>query len=222
MKNDVFFFDFAHRRFREVLAAAYIDTPRKHLELLTHGQSIGLSEFMRVFRRSEQWQNMSFHYDTLKEALSSCQGEKSSFYVLASDAFVSEKPLGLDVSSLLEEFLVRVLTAEAPYFRLSNRLLLLCPDTPPIRNAVESCLERAKESQNGRLALLAWRVMAHLNSHQQGPVLRWTNALRGFELNPSTAAACLSFSTDLDLTFPERLFAALVTRNHINRKWFLC
>lgn len=204
-------YDFPHRRFREVLAAAYINTPAKYLDILARRQSAGLAEFIKVFRTSGQYGDLGFHLSAFAMILERCRKDPvSPFYIKVSDGFLDEKPLGLEVSLPFSEFLSKALTEEGARFRLSSRLLHLCSNTPELRDRAElTCAEAVRAGQGSR-ALLGWKVLHQLDLNSD--MVSGSNAiLSGPALSASVAAAWVSLALEIGTVIPDILLTRLIT-----------
>jgi hypothetical protein len=154
-------YDFAHRRFREVLGSEYLTTPERYLELMKKSDSPALSEFLRVFRRSAHWRDDNLHAGALRLVFSRCVSDRSAALVVASNGLVAEKPLGLDLSREIEQFLLTILQVDQPRFRLGTWMLWLCPEDPRNVESAERSLTRAWESKDELKAVLAFRTLWH-------------------------------------------------------------
>ena len=201
-------YDFPHRRFREVLAVRYIDTPEKYLELLTHSGSTGLSEFMQVFKKSEQYNNAQFHEDTFRLVL---QGSKTQldtdFFVRSTDGLVREAFSGSNIAAAFETFLMQALTDEQPRFRISARLLELCRATPDIRARAEACCEEGMERRDPNKLLLGWKVIYHLE--RSAAEALWTKAKEQCLKDSRVTPAWVSFGIDLGRQIGENVLSLL-------------
>ncbi len=152
-------YDFAHRRFREVLAVQFIDTPQRYCELLAKRNAVGLAELVKVFRKSKKWYDLAFHENTLRHILDRCMDDRSGRYVVISDGFVSEMPIGLKASDIILTFLDCALRVAKPYFMLSVRILLLVYPIESLLGSARVAFEQACTMRDTRRAVFAFRAV---------------------------------------------------------------
>jgi len=154
-------YDFAHRRFREVLAGEYVNAPNRYLEVLKQYYSPGIAEFMTVFRKTHHWRDLSLQKKTLDLILSGCIGHRHASWIHASTGFIGEMPLGLDVSKQIETFLLDSLQLKSPQFRLSEQILWASRSTTNLRYGAENSLIKAVSGRDPARSVLAYGILRY-------------------------------------------------------------
>ena len=120
--KDEVFYDFPHRRFREVLASKYINTPQRYERLLANAEGKQFGEFLPVFFKSESYNDINFHNETLKLILEKSLGYiTDDFFVRITFQFEKLKPLDYNPNEILENFLSNAILSDK-LFNLSEVL----------------------------------------------------------------------------------------------------
>lgn len=121
--RDEMFYDFPHRRFREVLASKYINTPERYERLLANAERKQFGEFLTVFFKSEIYSDLNFHNETLTLILHKALDhvvDKS--FVGITLQFINLKPSHHNPSKIITRFLTDAVLSDKQ-FRVSIKLL---------------------------------------------------------------------------------------------------
>ena len=124
--KDMIFYDFPHRRFREVLACEYITEPDHYEYLLKNIHKAHLNEFLNVFYRSSAFKNESLQAETLRSILykSKKNNNNSDYYKLISYNLTKLKPHINNQSEIISNFLFQCLnSSQEAVFHLSTEIL---------------------------------------------------------------------------------------------------
>ena len=126
--RDERYYDFPHRRFREVLATSYFSEPHSYVQFVVQVAARGpavLVEVTSVLARSRVVRSVDVQSQALalllNEMLEAPKRELN--YVGVTDAFVSLKPQDCDLSQVVSAFLSRVMDMRTPRFDASARVL---------------------------------------------------------------------------------------------------
>lgn len=121
--RDEVLYDFPHRRFREVLASKYVNTPARYERLLASAEKKQFGEFLNVFFKSESYNEPNFHDETLTLILSRAIDHISDgFFVRVTLQFIQLKPTNYNPGKIIERFLTNALILDKQ-FRVSLELL---------------------------------------------------------------------------------------------------
>lgn len=124
--RDEVFYDFPHRRFREVLASKYINTPERYERLLANAERKQFGEFLNVFFKSEIYSDLSFHDETLILILNKALGHNSDdVFVKITLQFVKLKPSNYNPGKVVERFLTDAVLSDKGFI-VSAELLRNC------------------------------------------------------------------------------------------------
>jgi hypothetical protein len=124
------YYDFPHRRFREVLAASYFSYPPAYVQFLYQHDARGqaaLVELTAVLKKSTGILSVGTQAGALQLILDEMitgSNSRIDFFGL-TDAFVSLMPKDLEVESIISAFLEQVMMMREPRFEASNRILKL-------------------------------------------------------------------------------------------------
>jgi hypothetical protein len=146
--RDESLYDFPHRRFREILASRYINTPERYERLLADSGRKDFGEFLNVFYKSDSYRDRQFHDATLELVLQKALGHTSddSFVQITSE-FTKHKPEGYDVTKAVTQFLTAAVL-NVKEFRVSKALLRDFDGSEEFLKTIETEVVRSATHRN--------------------------------------------------------------------------
>lgn len=148
------YYDFPHRRFKEVMACEYITTPELYMMVLDVFDRAHLFEFMKVLKLSPVVYNETLNRQTLERILSNSTSNGKN--ATRMTAFFAEMlPNTINIKDILTRFLTMALSGyEEPAFEISRNLLnLLKTDTGLIATVEAVIINTINQGGTPRLAL---------------------------------------------------------------------
>jgi len=122
------YYDFAHRRFREVLATKFFSHYQNYHWLLVNCNRPFLKEFISFFRQTSEFKNPSLHTKTLECILSNKIFSMEENY-FSSINFVKALPENINIFKELKIYILETLEGEKLKFILDKSLLkMLLPE----------------------------------------------------------------------------------------------
>lgn len=141
-------YDFPHRRFREVLASKYVNTPSRYKRLLASAEKEQFGEFLNVFFKSESYNDPAFHDEALTHVLDDAVGHVSDdLYVRITLQFIKLKPHYYNASSIVGRFLTNALLSDKR-FRVSVELLRNYKPAPDFISNIRTELKNSSKTLN--------------------------------------------------------------------------
>ncbi len=159
------FYDFPHRRFREVLASRFLAKPEEYARLLENVAGREFSEFLSIFRNETEFAAEQFHRETLEIVLHEAlrEGAEKS-HLDMSRQFVSHIPQEFDMTLAIERFLKHALSIDEPIFLLSKDLFRLCHPTDEFMQHIRSSLQGSLDKALPVRLSLSFSLLRILNS----------------------------------------------------------
>ncbi|HWM23871.1 MAG TPA: hypothetical protein VNP98_03535 [Chthoniobacterales bacterium] len=149
-------YDFLHQHFREVLAAQYISTAERYLELLEQSDRPQFPSLIKVLRNMPHFACDTFQDASLRVILdyASTNTYSDARRINCAREFITSKPDNYDPASIVVNFLRDQLSRNEPHFITSSDLL---PDQRPpnwlIESATNAFDEAVTQGQPKRLSL---------------------------------------------------------------------
>lgn len=153
------FYDFPHRRFREVLAADYFSKPESYKQFVTqHAQrgEAALIELTEVLKKSAHIQTAETQAGALKLILDEMLSRSSvdSSFVKIIHSFVMLAPNLPELTKVVSDFVDLVISMRLPMFETSSRILSLwqakLDDIPRFQNYIR---DRCKQGDGHGVAI---------------------------------------------------------------------
>jgi hypothetical protein len=117
-------YDFAHRRFREVLALQYWTNYSEYCRMLVDAGRADLQEVLRFLRGMRAFQSDQFHVTVLEKLLAEARRSPGvEHFVAMSKNFFDLAPSNVDVRPAVRRFLKDVRETIDPQFMVSKRVL---------------------------------------------------------------------------------------------------
>jgi hypothetical protein len=118
------YYDFPHRRFREVLAVEYWSEPERYLELMVNAHRPEYAQVIEFLKQMSGFRLLRFQQDVLRRLLADARHSRGDArYTNMVRNFLSLLPDGAAVTGVVDQFLHDVRAEEAPMFKLPRQLL---------------------------------------------------------------------------------------------------
>ncbi|MEX0360693.1 MAG: hypothetical protein AB3N10_06850, partial [Allomuricauda sp.] len=119
------YYDFPHRRFKEVLASQEFSNPKEYYKLLTKLQGGNYLELMLYFKETKRFKEENFQFLSLQEILNkaTCSTDLKK-PLIASKHFMEYCPVNLDITDRIQTFIINQLDKKKVTFSIYHELLL--------------------------------------------------------------------------------------------------
>jgi hypothetical protein len=198
--SDALYYDFPHRRFREVLALRYVTTPSRYCRALLQADRVHFEEFLRLLRNSQLAQQRDFQEAALRHILHvAAHDGQADRDVKTSHNFIKLAPAKFDAAPIMKEWLMKVVGERQPRFVLSETLLRVCKHDDELARVVLCALEEAAaRNEPVRFALAmnaierAWPTLA------EGVLMRdWRRLVRLPNIRATAAESVLRLDLNI-------------------------
>lgn len=171
-----YYYDFPHRRFKEVLAIKYFSKPENYLHILSQAREAQISEFILIFKKTKAYLDKDFHLTTLQKLLVECVNKISTnFFVKSGDGFLLLKPEQLDIEPIITDFILNQLETIKPRFRLPDSFLDCILSSSKMLELVKRTAEDSFKNNQHERYLLSLVILKKL--YQEAADKLWYNCI---------------------------------------------
>jgi len=194
------YYDFPHRRFREILALRYVKTAPKYCRALLQVDRVHFEEFLLLLRDSNLVKGRDFQLSALQHLLSQAvNSDEPEQDVLASKNFFRILPKGMNFETEIKNWLKQMADSPRPSFAVSREVLKTCASDLELPQIFVRAMEESiLRCQPERFALalraleIAWPSLASEVLRRQHRQIIVTPVVR-----PKAVRASLILAADL-------------------------